>query len=140
MSEVLKLTWPSELVPGSVVGVGIDLTSVAAVRESITNFRERYLRRVFTAHELEYCGHSLDPAPHLAARFAAKEATIKALRVEALQPPWTSMEVWRHSSGWCEMHLSGPATALAKERRVCHLSVSLSHEGDMAAAIVVAHG
>ena len=84
------------------------------------------------------CSVSQDLAPHLAARFAAKEATIKALRVDGAQPPWTSMEVRRHQSGWCEMHLSGKAARLAKTRGINQLAVSLSHEGDLAIAVVVA--
>jgi holo-[acyl-carrier protein] synthase len=140
MTEVPTLAWPGEVVPGNVVGVGIDLTNVAEVREAIRDFGQRFLNRIFTAHELAYCGRSLDPLPHLAARFAAKEATIKALRVDDWQPPWTSMEVRRHSSGWCQMCLSGSATELARQRQVRRLAVSLSHEGDIAAAIVIAHG
>jgi holo-[acyl-carrier protein] synthase len=140
MSEVPALAWPSETVPESVVGVGIDLTSIPEVRKAVQDFGQRYLQRIFTADELEYCARSLDPVPHLAARFAAKEATIKALRAQDLQPPWTAMEVWRHTSGWCQMRLSGPATRMARQRQVRWLAVSLSHEGDMAAAIVIAHG
>lgn len=138
MSEVLAPAWPKELVVHRVFGVGIDLTSTTEVRESITRFGHRYLRRVFTDHELMYCGRSADPAPHLAARFAAKEATIKALRAEGWQPPWTSMEVWAGPEGWCRMRLHGAAEELARQRGVRSLSVSLSHEGELAAAIVVA--
>jgi holo-[acyl-carrier protein] synthase len=121
-----------------VIAVGIDLVSVPDVRQSCCDFGERYLRRVYTAHELEECGQSADPAPRLAARFAAKEATIKALSVEHAQPPWTSIEVWRHPRGWCEIRLTGQAARLAAERRIDRIAVSLSHEGDMAAAVVLA--
>jgi holo-[acyl-carrier protein] synthase len=138
MSEVLAPVWPKELVAGGVFGVGIDLASTTEVRESIRQFGQRYLRRVFTGHELAYCRRSADPAPHLAARFAAKEATIKALRVEGWQPPWTSIEVWAGPKGWCEMRLYGAAERLARQQGVRSLSVSLSHEGELAAAIVVA--
>ncbi|HXW79375.1 MAG TPA: holo-ACP synthase [Acidimicrobiales bacterium] len=138
MSEVLTPAWPKELVVRSVFGIGIDLASTAEVRESIREFGQRYLRRVFTDHELAYCGRSADPAPHLAARFAAKEATIKALRADGSQPPWTSIEVRADPGGWCRMRLYGAAQRLARQRGVSLLSVSLSHEGELAAAIVVA--
>lgn len=120
------------------VGVGIDLTSVSQVRDSLRDFGDRYLHRVFTTTEIADCAVSRDPVPHLAARFAAKEATIKALRVDGAQPPWTSIEVRSHSSGWCDMHLTGRAARLAEHRGIDRLDVSLSHEGDLAVAVVVA--
>lgn len=120
------------------VSIGIDLMHVSDVRKSLETFGDRYLRRLFTERELSYCIADGDPAPRLAARFAAKEATIKALRVDGCQPAWTSMEVWRHPMGWCEMHLTGSAAKLAAERGIWRISVSLSHEGDEALAFVVA--
>lgn len=131
---------PAPVDPGSgaLVSVGIDLTSVDDVRQSLHDFGERFLQRVFTSAELADCSISRDPAPRLAARFAAKEATIKALKVDGPQPPWTSMAVRRHPSGWCDMQLTGPAARLAEERGIGALAVSLSHDGDIAAAIVVA--
>jgi holo-[acyl-carrier protein] synthase len=123
----------------NVAAVGIDLTLVSDVRDSLAHFGDRYLRRVFTAREYADSCSSADPAPHLAARFAAKEATLKALKVEGAQPEWTSMEVRRHPLGWCdEMHLTGSAARLAAHRGVDRLCVSLSHEGDAAVAVVVA--
>jgi holo-[acyl-carrier protein] synthase len=123
----------------NVVAVGIDLTHVSEVRESVRVFGDRYLSRVFTARELEDCNSSLDPLPRLAARFAAKEATIKALRVEGPRPEWTSMEVWRSPVGWCEeVYLSGLALRLARNRGIARILVSLSHEDDEAVAVVVA--
>ena len=127
--------------PGNVVAVGVDLTHVSAVRESVRVFGDRYLSRIFTARELADCNTSADPIPRLASRFAAKEATIKALKVEGAQPPWNCMEVWRSPNGWCdEVRLSGSAVGLAGRRGVDRLLVSLSHEGDEAVAMVVATG
>jgi holo-[acyl-carrier protein] synthase len=122
----------------SVVSVGIDLTSVAEVRESVASFGDRYLRKIFTRSEIRDCYLAVDPAVHLAARFAAKEATIKALAVQDGQPAWTSMEVRRGSGSQPEMHLSGKAAALASALGIRSLLVSLTHEGDMAAAVVAA--
>ena len=121
------------------MAVGIDLIKVGDVRDSVGEFGERYLRRLFTNRELIDCRSSADPIPRLAARFAAKEATIKALKVDGSQPAWTSMEVGRDPSGWCdEMRLSGAAARLAVERGVDRLHVSLSHEDDAAIAVVLA--
>jgi len=125
----------------NVVAVGIDLIKVRDIRDSVGEFGERYLRRLFTNRELIDCCSSADPIPRLAARFAAKEATIKALRVNGCQPVWTSMEVGRDPSGWCdEMRLSGTAARLAVERGIERLHVSLSHEDDAAIAVVLATG
>lgn len=122
---------------GDAVSVGIDLTSVEDIRKAVSEFGDRYLHRLFTAHELQDCQGRADPAPHLAARFAAKEAAFKALKLVGAQPPWTSIELWSLPDGRCELRLSGAAAQLAWERGIERLSVSLSHEGDMAAAVVV---
>ncbi len=129
---------PMDPAPGNLVAVGIDLASVSQVRRSLRDFGDRYLHRVYTPTEIADCSASHDPAPGLAARFAAKEATIKALMVEDVQPPWRSIEVRRHPSGWCEIHLTGEAARLAQDRGIGRLALSLSHEEDLAAAVVMA--
>ena len=123
---------------GNVVSVGIDLADVSAVRDSIDHFGARYLDRIFTLGEQAQCAESSDPYPHLAARFAAKEATIKALMIDGPIPSWTSIEVQRQSAGYCRVHLTGSAARIAREKGIDALIVSLSHEADMAIAIVVA--
>jgi holo-[acyl-carrier protein] synthase len=127
------------------VRVGVDLVVVADVARSLEHFGHRYLHRVFTPHEIACCrtgdrsgqsenGYSLES---LAARFAAKEATVKVLRPEGARPEWRSIEVHRARGGWCEIRLSGLAAALAAEAGIDELAVSLTHETMMAAAVVV---
>ena len=123
--------------------VGMDLVEVEQVAASVERFGDRYLNRVFTAHEVASCpGPPSVAAPGLAARFAAKEATIKVLRPTANQPDWRSMEVRRTTGGWCTMVLSGHAAAMADEAGIEELAVSLTHEETVAGAVVVAlcHG
>jgi holo-[acyl-carrier protein] synthase len=124
------------------VRVGIDLTEVAATRRSLERFGERFVRRVFTDHEVDSCRNTYDSTGYavdaLAARFAAKEATLKVLRPSDARPEWRSMEVRRHEVGWCEMVLSGAAARLAEQEGLAELAVSLTHEGPMAAAVVCA--
>lgn len=123
----------------NVISVGIDLVMVSDVRRSLSHFGQRYLQRLFSSREISDCLSDADPAPRLAARFAAKEATIKALKVEGHQPAWTSMEVWRHPAGWPDqMRLTGWAAHIASERGIGKLNLSLGHEADAAIAIVVA--
>jgi holo-[acyl-carrier protein] synthase len=124
---------------GTAIRVGADVVSVHQVAESVENFGQRYLGRVYTDHELGSCrGVLAVRAAGLAARFAAKEAMIKVLRPTGHQPDWRSMEVQRHSGGWCTMALSGHAAVLAEQAGIDELSMSLTHEGDIAAAVVVA--
>jgi len=121
------------------IRVGIDLASVDAVRDSIDAHAEHYLKRIYTARELADCstGTGLDH-DRLAARFAAKEATLKVLRPDEQGIPWNTIEVRRHASGWVDLELSGPAAALAAEAGVTELALSIAHEQGFATAIVTA--
>jgi holo-[acyl-carrier protein] synthase len=125
------------------VRVGIDLVTVAEVAESVASFGDRYLRRVFTPRELSWCRSQVtDPAvPYsiesLAARFAAKEAIVKILRPEGPRPEWADIEVVRHPSGWCGVHLTGGAASLADAAGIDRWAVSLTHHAGLAAAVVV---
>jgi len=121
------------------IRVGTDVVAIHQVAQSVDRFGARYLERVYTEHELRSCtGSSASRTASLAARFAAKEATIKVLRPSGHQPDWRSVEVRRHSEGWCTMALTGHAAALADQAGIADLAVSLTHEGDVAAAVVVA--
>lgn len=122
------------------VRVGIDLVSVESVRDSIRMHAEHYLERIYTEHEVEDCSTAdgVDPE-RLAARFAAKEATLKALRPNNVGIPWHTIEVRRHPGGWVDLELSGPAAALAAQAGVTELALSFAHEGGFATAVVIAH-
>lgn len=119
--------------------VGIDLVEVTQVADAVARFGGRYLNRVFTPHELACArrGDAYD-ARSLAARFAAKEATIKVLRPTGAQPAWQSMELRRLPSGSCEMALTGSAATMAEVEGITSLAVSVTHEATMAASVVVA--
>ncbi len=117
--------------------VGVDVTSIAEVAEAAAD--PRYLERVYTGHERACCtGAAAVVAAGLAARFAAKEAVVKVLRPVGPRPPWRSIEVRRTAGGACELSLSGAASALAAEAGISELTLSLTHEGPWAAAVVVA--
>lgn len=120
--------------------VGLDLASVNAVAESIRTHGRRYLDRVYTTGELEECDSSSGPdAERLAGRFAAKEATMKVLRPADETPlPWTAIEIRRAPGGSVEVELSGRAAELAATARLGSLSLSITHEPEFAAAVVVA--
>jgi holo-[acyl-carrier protein] synthase len=122
------------------LSVGIDLVAVAEVADSLRGpHREHYLERVFTAREVEDCrGPSGEVEPeHLAARFAAKEAAIKALPGAGEGVRLTQIEVVRGESGKVTLALSGRAAELFAESGGTEIALSLSHEGGFAAATVV---
>jgi holo-[acyl-carrier protein] synthase len=117
--------------------LGADIVEVAQVAHSMATFGDRYLRRVFTEGELAYCtAKGRDPAPHLAARFAAKEATAKALRAGDAPVDWRWIEVVRRPDGACALVLHGGMRAIAKRRGVRAFRLSMSHDGAYAVAVV----
>jgi holo-[acyl-carrier protein] synthase len=122
------------------VRMGIDLVSVDLVEESIRVHADRYLERVFTERELADCqtGGGRVEAERLAARFAAKEATLKVLRPGDEGVPLTSIEVVTDPGGWVELALTGRAASIAESAGMHAFSVSLTHEGAFAAAVVAA--
>ncbi|MCU1278982.1 MAG: acpS [bacterium] len=121
------------------MSVGIDLVRVSRVAASLEQFGERFLRRVFTEAEVAYATASPAlTAERLAARFAAKEAAVKALGLSERGVGWRQIEVTRQPSGMCRLSLHGAAHDAAVADGIVELAVSLSHEGDYATAIVLA--
>jgi holo-[acyl-carrier protein] synthase len=121
------------------IRVGLDLVSSDSIREAIRVHGERYLERVYSPREISDSSTetSLDAA-RLAARFAAKEATFKALRVGDAAVSWRDVEVLRDASGFAQLMLSGAAATLALDSGIAHLALSLSHRGGLAVAVVIA--
>lgn len=120
--------------------VGIDLISVDTVAETLrASHREHYLERVYTEREVDDCrGPSGRIEPErLAARFAAKEATIKALPGAGEEVRLTTIEVRSGPSGEVRLELSGRAAELAEQAGITELALSLTHEAGFAAASVV---
>jgi holo-[acyl-carrier protein] synthase len=94
---------------------------------------------VYTDDELAYCNAGgPNRFGRLAARFAAKEATLKALRPTDDGISWTSIEVVREPGGWCDVRLTGAAAELAARAGIRSLALSVTHEQGLAAAVVVA--
>ena len=113
------------------LAVGIDLVQVSRIAGSVDAFGDRFLTRVYTDRELAYARRDCEK---LAARFAAKEAAKKALRLDGVG--WRDLEVVRDDSGACELVLHGAARAAAGTRS---FALSMSHEGDHATAVVIAY-
>jgi len=121
-------------------GIGIDLVPISRMREIIARWDERFLRRVFTDHEIAYCRARRDPVPHFAARFAAKEAALKALGTGlSLGVNWRELEVRRERGEPPSLVLSGRSREISRHRGGRRMLVTLTHDGDyaMAQAILV---
>lgn len=125
----------------SVVGIGVDLADIDRIRDLFERRGETFLRRVFTPAEAAYARGQHDPAPSLAARFAAKEAVIKALGQgwpEGMR--WTDLEVVREKGSPPRLVLHGAAAEAAEKRGVRQTHLSLSHDRGTAVAMVVLEG
>jgi holo-[acyl-carrier protein] synthase len=115
--------------------VGIDLVRAATVAAAIAEHGDAYLQRVYTPQEVADC--KADPL-RLAARFAAKEATMKVLEPDPdAALPWTAIEVVRNAPGAPTIRLHGAAARLAETVGLTTFAVSFTHEDEYAAAVVV---
>jgi holo-[acyl-carrier protein] synthase len=118
--------------------IGTDLCAIEDVATALEHFGDRYLRRVYTEHEIAECTSRSAVAEALAGRFAAKEAVLKALRPRDSRPDWRDIEVRRDPAGWCDVVLSNGAARLGEEASVVALSLSITHERDYAQATAIA--
>ena len=121
-----------------ITGIGIDVIQNERIRGSIQRFGDRFLNRIYTEGEMEYCKKCANPEVHYAARFAAKEAAFKALGTGwAAGVKWRDIEVERLSSGKPELHLHGAALTRAKSMGTQRFFVSLTHDQLVSCAVVI---
>lgn len=117
--------------------MGFDLVKISELANSIHHFGDVFKRKLFTKGELNYAHSGIGLCEErLATRFAAKEAVIKALQFSEAGIGWREIEVLRLQDGNCEVALHGRVAKLAKSMGVSKISLSLSHEGDYAGAVV----
>lgn len=121
------------------IGIGIDVVPQERVEGLLERHGERALKRLFTPGELLRSGDLAHRALHLAGRLAAKEAAYKALSADGadLGIDWQSIEVDRLDDGRPRLVLHGPALARFNALGATRCHVSLSHDGGIAAAVVV---
>jgi holo-[acyl-carrier protein] synthase len=120
-----------------VIGIGVDAVDVDRFRASLAR-TPSLAGRLFTAGELAYAARRSDPTERLAARFAAKEAVMKALGVGLGAFAFRDVEVVRATSGEPALRLTGGAAVLAADRGVRQWRVSLTHTATTAIAVAVA--
>jgi holo-[acyl-carrier protein] synthase len=128
--------------PVSVIGIGIDTIEIARIREAMTGRSgQRFEKRVFTDEEIAYCRSRSDPFPHFAARFAAKEAGMKALGTGwTAEVFWKGIEILRNEKGRPGIRFNDKTAVFAAEMGVAGSHVSLSHDRERAVAVAVLTG
>lgn len=120
-----------------IVGTGLDATEIVRVEQTIERFGDRFLQRVFTDREIAYCQRRRRPGPHFAARFAAKEAAMKALGTGHSQGVlWRDVEVVRHG-GPPQLAFHGGAARRFQALGAASSHLTLTHSQDLALAHVM---
>ncbi len=124
-----------------IIGHGIDICEVARIGQMIADHGDRFLERCFTERERTYSGQSRRTDEHLAARFAAKEAVLKALGTGWQNGiGWTDVEVVLLPSGQPTLSITGRAAEIAKDLGISAWSLSMSHTETHAIASAIATG
>ena len=121
-----------------IIGTGIDMVEISRIKNAAKKWRKNFLLKIFTDKELEYSNEKTSSYQHLAARFAAKEAVLKALgsgltsRME-----WRDIEVWNEESGKPNVRLTGEVERVSQARGVNNIIISMSHTRTYAVASVI---
>ena len=124
-----------------IIGHGIDLTSVDRIARLLQEHPERFLTRCFTEVERSYAANRREAPTHYAARFSAKEATLKALGTGLrFGIEWTDIEVQNDGLGQPILHVRGKAAEIAEKLGISQWLISLTHTAGLASASVIATG
>ena len=116
------------------LSVGIDLIEINRIAKTLERFGDRFLQRIYTESEILYCRGR---AQQLAARFAAKEAVMKALGTGARGLAWKEIEITRKPSWQPQVKLHGKAAEIAEKLKIQDIAISISHAREYATASVL---
>jgi holo-[acyl-carrier protein] synthase len=120
-----------------IAGIGVDIVKIERIKTAVDRWGERFMDRVFTEDEKKYSLGKYNPYPHLAARFAYKEALVKALGTGfRMGIKWKDIEMVRNGAGKPEARLHGAVKELADNQNIKDIMVSISHDTDYAIAYV----
>ncbi|MFY9702485.1 MAG: holo-[acyl-carrier-protein] synthase [Terriglobales bacterium] len=121
-----------------IIGTGVDIAEVHRIRESIERFGDRFLRRIFTDGEIRYCERKANRCESYAARFAAKEAGMKALGTGwSHGVRWRDIEVVRPKGQRPTIQFHGEAAAIAAKLGTKNIALSITHTSEEALAHVI---
>jgi holo-[acyl-carrier protein] synthase len=121
-----------------IVGLGLDIAEIDRLEQAMARHGAPFLERLFTPAEVAYCERFKNRYERYAARFAAKEAAMKALGTGwSRGVRWRDIEVVREPGGKPTLHLSGVAGQIAEQMGVKHISMTITHSGNLALAQVI---
>jgi holo-[acyl-carrier protein] synthase len=121
-----------------IFGVGIDLVKIQRMANALKRWGERFQQKAFTPGEIQYCLRKRDPSPSFAARFAAKEAFVKALGIGLRRGVHLKdVEVQRGPLGKPVLKLHGRAKEFCDQDGITGIFLSLTHDQDFSSAVVV---
>lgn len=120
-----------------ILGVGVDIIRIDRIRKAIERSGENFIKRIFTSEEESYCLQMKDRFQHLAVRFAAKEAVLKAFGLSWDSVDWKDIGVINDKNGQPEVVLHNRMKNEMRNRGVNNISLSLSHFGEYAIAFVI---
>ncbi len=120
------------------INVGNDLIENSRIKEAFDKFGERFLEKVFTPSEIEYCMKKKDPIPHLSARFSCKEAFIKAIDLpDGIAIDFREIELTGSNFGKKKLSLFGKAKEIYLSQGFSEHSVSITHTETISGAVVI---
>lgn len=118
-----------------IIGTGVDIVEISRIRQAADKWKDKFLSRVFTEKELGYANSKKFACQHLAARFAAKEAVLKAFGDSSINNmEWKNIEIINNKDGKPMVRLNGEAKRMMAKRGVRDIIVSLSHTKNYAVA------
>jgi holo-[acyl-carrier protein] synthase len=124
-----------------IIGIGLDVTSISRIEQSLERYGERFLNRVFHPQEVAFSQKRKKNAEYLAACFAVKEAALKAMGdFPGRGIDWADIYVTHEPTGKPVVHFEGKARALFDEKGAASAFVSITHDGDTAIAQVILEG
>src|SRR5208282_4908097 len=124
-----------------IFGTGVDIAETSRIERGLERHGERFTKRIFTPAEIGYCERFKNRAERYAARFAAKEAGMKALGTGWRNGiRWVDLEVVRQPGGRPTLLFSGEAARIAERMGVRHVALSLTHTAQQALAQVILEG
>ena len=122
----------------SIIGIGLDLTSISRITGTLERYGERFLERIFHPEEIACSQKRKNNAEFLAACFAVKEATLKALSdFSGNELDWTEIYITHESTGKPILHMEGKALELFQQKGGKKAHVSITHDADIAVAQVI---
>lgn len=122
----------------AIAGTGVDIVEISRIKQAGKKWSDRFLKRIFTDRELAYAKGKSIPYQHLAARFAAKEAVLKAIGDSTIHRiEWTNVEILNDEHGKPLVNLSGHAKKIKQQKNISDIIISMSHTRTYAVASAI---